>query len=176
MKIIKCHRYCRYSPSLVNVSTVFTACIENHRQLNCLIPFGKTHQTIQGASLPDNHRWTKSFTSPFSRWARFVRLLPCCSRGSFIRSVFGDKRAVEDRRGRWPAHPGGNYPRPSPTRHTVNSRRCGGCVRGENQALTAFIISSSASLRRFGTRLGLIWPDRCFSGHFAIRLLQWMIT
>lgn len=168
---------CRYSPSLVkHVLTVFTASIKKHHLLNRLIPFGKTHRTPRGVSLPDNHRWMKTFTSPFSCWARFLRLLACCSRGSFIRSVFGDKRAVEDGRGRRPAHPGENYPRPSPARHTVNSRRCGGCVWGEDQALTAFIISSSASMRRFWTRLGLISPDGCISGHFAIKLLQWMIT
>lgn len=165
MKIMKCHRYCRYSPSLVNTFWQYLQPVsKKHHLLNRLIPFGKTHQTPRGVSLPDNHRGMKTFTSP------------CCSWGSFIRSVFGDKRAAEDGRGRRPAHPGENYPRPSPARHTVNSRRCGGRVWGEDRAVTAFIISSSASMRRFWTRLGLISPDWCISGHFAIKLLQWMIT
>lgn len=49
----------------------------------------------------------------------------------------------------------------------------GGCVWLEDQALTAFILSTSASRRQFWTRFALIWPDGCISGHFAIMLLHW---
>lgn len=90
-------------------------------------PFGKTHQTRRSFIAWQPSRGQNLHRSVFTLSQIY---LPA---GALIQRLFGHEREREgrrDRRGRRPAHPGENYPRPSPARHTANSRRgCGGGVR-----------------------------------------------
>lgn len=150
MKMIQCHRYCRYSPSLVNISTVSTASIE--------LPY-----SLLGKLTGQPEEYLCLTTIAGRKSSGRFHVEPDLSASWRVAPEALSSAVSLEIRERWRRGEavglltqGGNYPRSSPARHTVNSRRCGGCVRGENQALTAFIISSSASMRQFGTRLGLI--------------------